>query len=890
MKNILIVDDNSRIWEKLFINIFNKKDYNVDFCEDCKTVYEGDTNVQIENYSKYDVLIVDYFLKNNLTGVDWVKENVKSRDPYLPVVFWTSSMDVHVIQETLIGEHVFFKKHLDLKSFKKVIDKSINKRRQYKQYPLYNVFFNTKITNIKNRKLCHKVYVNTSKYLESFFSHSKYHSVFNAHGLIHTQNVLNNLSKLMYPIADEFSQEEYLVAYISTILHDFGMMPVKYNDDIELSEFHKIRSNHCKTIYWWIVTGQIEELLDFEFYSEFQRYAIGTIDLFHDGHYSFEEFLDSNAFDDILKKVENIYDIESKALEFKYNKKNHNSQTTKIDNKNLCNAVKSELKSSKIKDKIKILSSLVALADKLDYGSSRVPISVVRKSPYRGLKDEFEYLINGCFLSYDFRQGDNKTVIEIETIKPNYKPKINKDESIYKTCFNAFKDEIVPPQKSKNKNEYGVITSKAYDIAAYMLHNIINKKWINIKGGFENCKIKFLENLDIIWKPSKTKTRDNYSIFDSDTFNFENMETISTELSDYEDELIKYVFKDNYGKTIQFKILVTGYSSEKVIMFPNLSKQVSFNNDKFYKLNNVILKIGNFERIHNEVQNYKNYAVPYIHPRSLIGYIEEFKYLDKAAFKSLITPDEAMTLDDAIDYDNVRQIFNKIINSLNVFYDKIAPFIDNNTHKKLIDDLNRKINKYTKPNSKIGLTKQQLIILEKIRIRICSILDDPDVTITSSISHGDFTFRNLLSLGDDLIFIDFAETGINHFFLDAAKLEHFIIFERLISKTTDKINKERIINYYLGQIDINDEKLETMQKNISKIQFTIFKFFIEKINKAKIETNSSFEMNIARLFVNIWSLKFNKDFHLTIEKRIDIIQRIMKKLIIAYKKRNNNET
>jgi len=896
MKNILIVDDNIKIWKTLFVNLFNDKNnegekvYSIDD-EDCKTINKRNPIGKIKDFSKYDVIIVDYFLKNNINGVDWAKKNVKSRDPYLPVIFWTSSMNVKIIQKTLVGEHVFLKKQLDLKYFKEVVDKNINKRRQYKNYPLYNDFFNTKITNTENRKLCHQIYVNTSKYLESFFAHSKYHAVFNTHGLIHTQNVLNNLSRLLYPISEEFdkdgnknfTEDDYVIAYISVILHDFGMMPVKYNDDMELSEFNKIRGNHCRTIYWWIVTGQIEELLDFEFYSKFQRYAIGVIDLFHDGHYSFSDFLDSNAFDDFSKKMEEIYNVEPKAFEllFKDNKEIYNSQTTEINQNNLCNAVKSKLKCNNIKyKKLKILSSLVALADKLDYGSSRVPIDVIRKSPYRGLKDEFEYLINECFLSYDFKQKGDKTVIEIETIKPNYNNKINKNESIYKTCFNAFKDEIVPPQKSKNKKKYGVVTSKAYGIAAYLLRNTIAQKWENIQGGFKNCNIKFLKNLDITWMPSGSGTnkKDSYSIFDSDTFNFENMGSISTKLTDSEDELIKHVLKRNYDKTIQYKTLATGYSSEKVILFPNLSKQVSFKNGQCYKLNNVLLKVGDYKKIHTEVQNYRNYAVPYINPRSLIGYIEEFKYLDKAAFKSLITPEEAITLDDAIDYNNIRQICYKILMSLNIFYNKIVPFFNNNTQKKLMDDLNRKIKNYTNPNSKIGLTECQSIILENVGTEICSILDNPDVKITSSISHGDLTFRNLLTLGDDLIFIDFAETGINHFFLDAAKLEHFIIFERFITENTDEINKEKIIDYYLGQMDMKNEKPDTMQKNISKIQFTIFKFFTEKINKAKIKTDSSFEMNVARLFVNIWSLKYSKKFYLSIDERIYLIQTIMEKL------------
>ena len=852
---ILLIDDDCNIWKDLLHTIFPENEYYIKLKEDIKS---------IQNLYEYDVLIVDYILGKDERGDQWIKKNVRNKDPFIPVVFWTSSYDPQIIRKTLIGNKVFLKKHLNISEFKKEIDKSINEYRKYKNFPLYNDFFNTKIIDKKNRELAHKVYINTSKYLESFFSHSKYHAVFNAYGLIHTQNVLNNLSRLLYPISEEFdkdgnknfTEDDYVIAYISVILHDFGMMPVKYNDDMEFSEFHKIRKNHCRTIYWWVVTGQIEKLLDFKFDSEFQRYAIGVIDLFHDGHYSFSDFLDFNSinYTKFFEKTEEISDIYD-SIHFKWEK--------------LYKSRKKFLENDVIKyKKLKILASLVALADKLDYGSSRVPIDVIRKSPYRGLHDEFEYLINECFLSYDFKQKGDKTVIEIETIDFKSKPKL------YDISFKAFQHEI--------KN--GIVTPESYKIAAYILENIIEEKWGNIHEGFKDCKIDFLKKLEIEFSASSdNKGMKNYNLFSEKIpFIFKNVDGEGSEgLDIFEKELIKYVFKEGYKETLKkealkYEVLSTGFSSEKVLLFPHLKKQVSSDKEYFceLELNNVLLKIGDFKKIHTEVKNYRNYAVPYINPRSLIGYIEEFKYLDKGAFTSLITPEEAKTLDDSIKYDDLDKILDGIKISLDIFFDKINPFESNKIKKELADNLKNKISELN------DISVDDKKVLENIGKEVCKILVDPQIKITSSISHGDFTFRNILSLGDDLIFIDFAKTGVNHFFLDAAKLEHFIICERFITnenETDEKIINE-ILDCYLGQVNKDRDNLSEIQQNILMIQRTINKFLNYKIKKVNIKTNISFEMNIARLFVNIWSLKYTKDFYLSIDERMNLIETIMKKL------------
>jgi len=358
-KKILVIDDSCKIWKDLFVNNFKDEDYEFAYSPDGKKLEDG-TDVVLSNY---ELVVLDFYLKDKKTGVEWAKENIKKIDPYLPIIFWTSSLDSKVLKESTIGEDIFFKKDLHLPSFKAAIDKHIYKRRQYKKYHLYNDFFNSRIVSDTNRERCHKIYVETSKYLESFFAFSKYHAVFNAHGFIHSQNVLHNLARLFYPIANEFSEEEYVIAYIAAAIHDLGLMPVKFNENMESADFRRIRSNHCRTIFWWVYSGQLEKYFGFELTPE-QWGCISLIVLFHDGNYDFGKFPNPDKVKDDLGKNFNelpnlVEDTEKKNLS---------------DFDTLLNRINS------YQIKVKLLASLVALADKLDYGPSRVPISVLRKA------------------------------------------------------------------------------------------------------------------------------------------------------------------------------------------------------------------------------------------------------------------------------------------------------------------------------------------------------------------------------------------------------------------------------------------------------------------------------------------------------------------------------
>jgi hypothetical protein len=809
MKNrILVIEDFQDPWKKLVNNYFDKKEYRFDFSPDGK-------NIDLGNY---DLIIVDYYLKDGHTGTKWVKDNVKSKDPYIPVIFWTSSLDSKVIKETLIGEEIFFKKDFDLAEFKKAVDKHLHKRRIYKENPLYNDFFNTKIVSEDKRILCHNVFISASKYLESFFAHSKHHAVFAAHGIIHSQNVLHKLGLLLYPVAEHFNEDDYVSAYISAIIHDMGMMPVSHETEMESSDFKKIRSNHCLSIFYWVYTGQLEKHLSFKFNSDTLRAAVAIIVLFHDGHDSFSSFLNSDAFEDYLKKHKPLSNLNPLQKKRDLNKDMHAI-------KRLCEKI----------PKLKTIAALVSLADKLDYGPSRIPIDIIRKSPESDLSNEFEYVKNDCMESFDFVQHKNGVAIRI-TIKKiklsnDEKKHLNKLKQKNADNFEIFKNEV---QTSGN------VTKFAFYAASLEIIRTIRKEWNNIRHGFTDCGMDFLENLKLSFS-SILPANDSYGysflqearkqvFFRPNNSAKEN--AFYKDFTRYEIALFDLIFKDYIVK--DYKIISTGFSWEKVIMFTDISKKISDN--YFVISNDLLVKTGSFEFIHLEVTNYKRFIVPCLDPLMTIGFSKEYKYMDWGAFTSLYTHKGIKNLDKVVN-GYTMEINSLIYNCFSNFYKNIGirVSIDHKDYEIVRDMFTYRLRKFKDKNISDRVTK----LIEKLKTS----------KFLYSLSHGDFSFRNILTLKDQPVFIDFPMTGISLFFLDIAKFEHYLIFEKL-----KEFDHDTLISGYLGfQKKIDHKAVD----KISGIRKTLEKFYTGKTSHCDIDDNTiKINFNLARLYVNVWSLKW----------------------------------
>jgi len=530
-------------------------------------------------------------------------------------------MDVNIIRETTLGEKVFFKKKLELSSFKDTAIRLIYERKSQQDYPLYNEYFNLWIKSslvtkrkYKFRKLCHFAYTNASRYLEGFFGHSKYHTVFNTHGLLHAQNVLKNLSKLLLLNPDYFKNEDgaedfyYVLGFMAALVHDLGMIPDKYDEKTEFSFFKQTRKDHCKRISYWILSGKLEKMLAIKF-EDFcaelagkMRTYIALLCLYHDGNHPFSGFGEPSVLDELKQWA----------------------QQQGYDTKGFFEVIDT---SEIIQDeKLKTLSGLVALADKLDYNISRVPVGPAREGAHRGLMDEFEYVKNECFHSFKIINSFNGPCVRILVKRPDIEFNENINEQDY---FKQFVSCI-------DANE-GRIKDTAIYIAGLDAINTIDKKWDNIKHSLNACSCKYLSRLTISFDPIK---RDHHSFkIPSNIFirDENNIEFVNTEpkLNSYEKALLQHVFGPQYKK-VRLTQISAGFGGEKVFQTSNVEKFVT--DDISYSTQNKIIKIGDYNRIHTEFKNYYNIAFPYLNSRSLIGFVEEFKYLNLGAIEgSLIT-------------------------------------------------------------------------------------------------------------------------------------------------------------------------------------------------------------------------------------------------------------
>ncbi len=830
---ILIIEDKYDLWKELLDRVFPDEHYEKDLID-----IDDQSCLERMNLRDYVLVISDYYLHNSSeNGVQWVKNRIKSKDPSLPVIFWTASKNPDIIQDMMIGEIVFFKKQLDIDKFREKADDLINIRRMNRDFKIYNDFFNLRIEKKEYRSLCKSVYEKTARYLESFFAHSKYHSVFNAHGLIHIQNVIDNLATILFYIEGNnpkwISQEDLVAAFISVCIHDLGMMPEYYEDNLEIEKFREIRKNHCNKIYRWTISKYLDEILDIDdalLGTYYIREKIALICLYHDCQYSYGDFFDSAEY-----KFPEVFEIKNKFS---------------------------------ISDKrfVKILAGLVSLADKIDYGPSRVPVGPSRKSNYRGVRDEFEYIKNQLLINVDYSISDKLLIIF--NIPASFDAIELKEGENY---FNVFAKEI----RINNK----IIDGKALEAARKDLQtNVIEYSWNKIKEAFYNCGNPILESLNIVIN--------EIILGEKERKFFEHLEGLFPEedggLSINKDvspigSICSYISKLLEIEIFSKKNLTDGFSGEQTFLLDNNQQHIwsSKDNPVKYKNQKKFLKIGNYDRVHKEVNNYVKYAVPLIRQSSLIGHVQEFKYLDYGCFIGSIIQDqnaEINSLSNIIRKESDFKIkidlaLDFITSTLSIFFEFIEPFSSKNL---VLEFYNKKIGHKKNNLKKISDLKERILIknvYNKFESLLVFLANEDRIKLHSSIIHGDFTFRNVLKAKNDYVFIDFAESGLGHFFYDFAKLEHYLRFELLFSNGTE----ESIQNFLSGNSDSRNS-LDELTKNIWKMCCEKFSPYIF------IKSNLEIEFYLAYCYMNVWSMTFSKDYNLSLEKRADMVEMCIDKV------------
>jgi hypothetical protein len=823
-RKILVIEDQFDLWKDFLLSIFNAREY---------CLIERD-KIKILGISDIDLILCDYFLENGEHGDDWLKKNILNKDSEIPVVFWTSSMNPAVLKSTIIGSEVFFKKNLIVKDFKETIDRLITARRCQKRFPIYNSFFNQQIKNENNREILYNIYIQASRYLESFFGQSKYHAVFNAHGLIHIQRVIDNLADLLRNCLNKdgnlyFSEKEYMSVYVAALLHDLGMIPDEYTEEMEFKQFTDLRKKHCYRIFKLFYMNEIWEKIGLEnkvvsSLTDLFLKRIAFITLYHDSEFPFIKFLENNTTGNNT--------TEKNIIEKIYDELNIEVSKTLLDS----------LKNDK---NLLILSGLLALADKMDYGKTRTPVPPIRSSNLRGLYDEFEYIKNECVISCEVKKEEklNKIII-------NYK---------YGGCFPLRNPEYFVGFVKNGFDDQGKLLAEGIQNATcHLIYNVFQKSWENIKNAFD-CEIQFLKSLKMEFLP--------YSEFDYNDYNFElpknnNLIRGRSDLDWQEKALIYHIFNpDKYGSLSLIKNK-EGFSEDSVFYVEHI-KIINPPNDKpIYEGQNKFLKIGNFNRIHKEVQNYKKIGVKYLAPTSIIGHIEEFKYLDKGGYLgSIIQDDNKQVISLAKFLTNSTEKLTKYIEkSFLIFYENIKPVNDKvgtlSFYRKLIGEREKSLDKFELSGRKIKAKESQ----DKFTTLLKKIEDNGKITLQASLIHGDFTFRNILKPSNNLVFIDFAESGWGHYFFDFAKMDHYLRFEYFHQRSINTVNKE--------------EELMCGKYSKSKSPYDLAYLKIWKICGDNLKINGKdfiIQKYLAYAYMNLWSLPFKKGtIHLDFEERIGL--------------------
>ncbi|MDR3666064.1 MAG: phosphotransferase [Ignavibacteriaceae bacterium] len=741
-------------------------------------------------------------------------------------------MSPQVIRSTIVASDVFFKKQLNINDFKKRAIDLIDFRRSQKRFPIYNSFFNQQIKNEKNREILYNIYIQASRYLESFFGQSKYHAVFNAHGLIHIQRVIDNLAKLLRNCLNKdgdlyFSEEEYMSVYLAALLHDLGMIPDEYIEEMEFKQFKDLRKEHCFRIFKIFFMNEIwgKIRLDNKVVSNLNDLflkRIAFITLYHDSEFPFIAFLGRK----IIKTIKTDLEIT-------------------ID--------KSLIKKLKSDNNLRILSGLLALADKMDYGKTRTPVPPIRSSNLRSLYDEFEYIKNECIISCEVKKEEKQSKIIISY-------KYGDKSEVANPSFAGFL------QNGFDKQGKLLPLGIQYAVSD-LIENVLKKSWENIKEAFNinNCNIQFLNNLEPEYN-RVGKLKYKIRLLDN------NIKIRGTANLDWQEKaLINHIFKPEKFKSLILEQITQGFSGELGFYVNDIKIKDYPGQEGFYPAQNKFLKIGNYDKIHTEVQNYKKIALPYLPPKSTIGHIEEFKFLDKGGYLGSIIQDgnsRVTNLSKFLTDKPIDLLCNYNKESFKLFYGRIKPIEDRkgviSFYQHLRDERKKSFDKIEDFNRKELATKA----LDKFTGLIRRISNTNELELHASLIHGDFTFRNILKSSDDLVFIDFAESNWGHFFFDFVKMDHYLRFECI-----PKFD----INYVKKEEELMSNNRANSEQSFDLVYSNIWKIFSDylKIN----EKNFIVQKYLAYVYMNLWCLPFEDGtIHLDFDERLSLFDLYLKKI------------
>jgi len=452
-------------------------------------------------------------------------------------------------------------------------------------------------------------------------------------------------------------------------------------------------------------------------------------------------------------------------------------------------------------------------------------------------------------LGFDFIINNKKLNIEIKVKKEGiaendplewYESEKKRDESGERDAtYNKFRKEFIEEQEQVNQG------MRQYAVKGII--EIISGKFSNIKKGFTGSSISFLKDLELVFSFEDSKNEETTG------------KKSHPPLCFYE-KIIEQIFRDD---SQECKTLKEGYSNENVLLFENIEKEL-----KGIKLsaNNIIVKIGDYEKIHREVKNYKDYIVPFVNPRATIGFSQEYKYLEWGAFTSLFTTTNTRNLYEFLKGKDTNEVTKKYRKALESFYEKIIPFKSFELTESVIKDFNALIEKLKKYFDKQASEQKELEKYQKTLGDVFENIIKQKMELVFSIVHGDFSLKNILIAEEQMIFIDFPHTRLFLFPLDIEKLYHYLIIEKIFKdKGNDDLKK-----LYLGSLA--NEVCENLTCALES-------FADEKLSSLKIKYNDlTIEKTLSKIYINLWSLKWEIDFSLYLNTRLKIIDILFEQL------------
>jgi purine nucleosidase len=264
---VLVIDDHVDFWRPVFeavAEILRRRGSTVEFAysSDGQTIQGGGRRV---DPGSYDLVILDVFL-SGASGLD-VLRKIRDHFMWLPVVLWTTSLDVGLAASASLANGFLLKKETALDEIATCVADWAPAGNARRRYAVLNAFFDQHVHRPELRHLVEKVTEAALKVMDSFHAlNEDYFLFYNDHGGRHLTRLLRVLEHFLTGMALEEqvavllavpaggseaeqnrlrqqAEEEMAGLVIGVLCHELGMYPMRLPDEADggASEFDAFR-------------------------------------------------------------------------------------------------------------------------------------------------------------------------------------------------------------------------------------------------------------------------------------------------------------------------------------------------------------------------------------------------------------------------------------------------------------------------------------------------------------------------------------------------------------------------------------------------------------------------------------------------------------------------